>query len=803
MSHRRNLPIFALVALLPTLAAPLLANGDVRDWPLWSGPEHNLTSLGNGAFGDAEVGLETAWRRPLGSAYSGVAVVDGRAITAFSDGAGDFLVALAADDGRELWRYRIGDVYEGHDGSDDGPIATPTVAGGRVFGVGPWGHLFAVRLDDGGELWSHHLAEELGARQPDYGFSTSPLVVGGVVVVQTGAGEGGAVSGFDPATGERLWATGDDRVGYQSPIAFEVGGEPQVVAVTNSLLTGLDPATGEELWRHQHKEPSPYDGFSHPVRVGEDRILLNYWPESALFRVTRSDGGDGVDDGGYAVEELWRSRALKGTYGSSVPYDGHLYGFSGRFLTCVDAATGETVWKSRPPGGGNLVLVDGHLVIQSPDGEVVVAEATPEGYREKARVAALDSGSLTRPSFAGGRVYVRNLEEIASVAVTDRAPAAPARVAEAEIPEEELRGDFGTWIAELCSAPAAERPARVEAYLAERESFPIQERDGDRVLAHFVYRGDVPDLGLGGNLVSEQLPMHHVDGTDLYFRTVELEPASHYVYRFYVFEEQKLDPRNPHRFGSEDREHSELTTLGWSRPGFLGEPEGPRGRLEELTWKSEILGNERTVQLYLPPGYDDGEERYPLLVVHHGDRALAEIGMDAILDHLVGDAVRPVIVAFAPRLGWTEYAGSETDRYVRALTEELVPRIDDGYRTVAEPGSRAVMGPGSGAFPTVWALFHPSGVFGKGALFSFYQGDLEAELFELIERSEERQRQIYLEWSRFQPGETDSAGDSRELVAALAARGHEPTTVEVGDGYGWGMWRQRLDQILGGFFPAE
>ena len=83
------------------------------DWPTWSGPEGNLTSLGNGVFDGGAFALERVWSRPLGSAYSGILVVDGRLTTAFSDGESDYLVALDASTGAEQWRYRISDVHKG------------------------------------------------------------------------------------------------------------------------------------------------------------------------------------------------------------------------------------------------------------------------------------------------------------------------------------------------------------------------------------------------------------------------------------------------------------------------------------------------------------------------------------------------------------------------------------------------------------------------------------------------------------------------------------------------------------------
>jgi hypothetical protein len=98
-------------------------------------------------------------------------------------------------------------------------------------------------------------------------------------------------------------------------------------------------------------------------------------------------------------------------------HDGFVYGYSGEFLTCVSASDGTRAWKSRQPGGRGLILVDGHLVIFGKGGKVVVAEASPAAYREVARIDVLDRVGYTYPSFADGRIFVRNTRGIAAVSI--------------------------------------------------------------------------------------------------------------------------------------------------------------------------------------------------------------------------------------------------------------------------------------------------------------------------------------------------------------------------------------------------
>ena len=772
------------------LAAGLLSAAG-HDWPNWSGPMGNRTSVGNGAFDDSAFGLKRDWVRALGSGYSGVAVVDDLAVTGFSDGESDFLLAMDTTNGEEKWRYRIAEVYEGHDGSDDGPIATPTVHDGTVYGLGAWGHLFAVRLADGRQIWSHRMDSAFGAVKPEYGFSSSPAVVDEVLIVLTGGGEGRSISGFDRSSGKLVWSSQDDPIGYQSPLGATIGGRSQVLAVTNQHLYGLDPRSGQALWRHKYKE-NEEPGFAQPVLVGEDSVLLNDWEEAAVFRITRSEET-------YAVDEVWRNNAFRSTYALPVYWQGHLYGYSGSILKCVNAATGETVWRSRPPGQGTLILVDGHLVIQARSGHLVVAEASPEGYVEKSRVAALDRGHLTSPSFAGGRIFTRSSTQIAGLSITDAAMAA-ARAPEAR---SELLGDFGEWVKRVRGAET--KNALIEQLLSSHESFPILE--GDR-LVHFVFRGDVPDLALTGNLLQgADLPMERIEGTDFYYRSLSLEPASVFTYGFNVFDDFRTDPLNPRAVGPEGSRQSVVATPGWAEPAHVAEPKGAKGTIKEYTWKSEILENERTVQIYLPAGYGDSTRRYPLLVVNHGDQALSFGQMNNTLDNLIGVRIEPVIAAFVPRLRWPEYGGSRPDDYSRALVEELLPYIDKTYRTQTDPQTRGIMGVGSAGFVSVYATFTQPGAFGKAASQSFYLGDRGDELLEAIQQAEPDGRSVYVEWSRMdyhnEESGLDARQDSSRLAELLKKRGFRTVTNEVGHGPGWLSWRAGHARILETMYPKK
>jgi enterochelin esterase-like enzyme len=519
------------------------------------------------------------------------------------------------------------------------------------------------------------------------------------------------------------------------------------------------------------------------VLVDTASVLLNGWTESALFRVT--EAGEA-----YRIEEVWRTRALGFSLAASVPFEGHIYGYRGSFLSCLDAATGERVWRSRAPGAGALILVDGHLVILTGSGELVVAEASPAGFREKTRGSALEYGFYQRPSFARGRFFVRNLHEIARLDVTR---AVPARV----LAEPELVGEVGELVRALRAAD--DKARRIDEFLAAHPEMPILEGD----TAHFLFRGEVEDLGLGGDLFAVEQPMHRVEGTNLYFRSVQLDPGARYEYYYSTFGEPRADPLNPHKTEAGSVKVSVLTTRGWEPPAHLRPPQGPRGRLETLSWDSELLGYPREVQVYLPPGYDEGAGRFPLLVVHGGDQALARGQMDRTLDNLIGTTVAPVVVAFVPEAHWSE-SMSGIAGYARALDEELIPLLDETYRTLARAEARGVMGAGSAAATSIYAVFDRPGVFGRLATQSLFMRDLGDDVHELIEAGNGRQLVLYLEWSRHDIQSIpriDARAESKKVAEALERNGYDPVTHEAVGGSGWGGWRQRTDRVLESLFP--
>lgn len=794
--HRKTRRIqvsLAGLALLALVGTPVVAT----DWASFRGPNQDNSIAGDGVLGADVFGLRVEWAQPLGPGYSGIAVVGDRVVTLFSDGEFDVLIALDREDGKELWRYKIAETYKGHDGSTDGPITTPAVDEGVIYGLGPKGELFAVKLADGSEVWTVQVEETLGAKEPRYGFTTAPQVVGDVLFVETGGEENRSYVGFDKRTGKVLWSTGDAVVAYQSPILTTLGGQLQIVALGNNTVSGLAPKTGDVLWTHEYSDAEG-EGASNPLAIGDDRILLANYQDAVLLQVGR-------DGDAYSVKELWRSREFKDSLATPVYHDGHFYGFSGNFLTCVDAANGERVWKSRPPGGYGLILVDDRLVIYTPKGALVVVKASPEGYQEVARLQATDDGGYTWPVFVDGKIFVRNLEQIVRIGVSDVGTVAASAAAEVAPPANR----FEAFVREV--EQSDNKLALIDDFMVAQQAFPIVEDE----YVHFVYRGDADDVAITGSMTEYQVEeaLDRIEGTGLFYKSYEIEPGVRWQYRLNIdFDNLGPDPANPRRGRGAQGDVSELWTEGYARPAHRKAYRGNSpGSLDTFTLASKILENEREVTVYLPAGYEDGDDRHPLLIVNEGAEWLVQGNLPNSLNNLIGGSVMPLIVAFVPgvpQASQQELTGEKTGDYVKMLADELLPYLESHYRITADPRERAVMGYGGGTIVTARAALERQESFGKAAVVSAYlPGAAGEEVLALARESASGGAKYLVLWNRYElhraEWNVDLAVDSRKLVEALQAGGHDVKGAEVLDSAGWGGWSARAGEILVDFFPAD
>ena len=106
---------------------------------------------------------------------------------------------------------------------------------------------------------------------------------------------------------------------------------------------------------------------------------------------------------------------MKNKFTSSVLHNGHIYGLDESILACLNAKTGEQNWKGGRYGYGQILLAGDHVIVLTEDGEVVLVRATPDrGTKRSRRFQAIQGKTWNHPVIAGGRLLVRNGEEMAA-----------------------------------------------------------------------------------------------------------------------------------------------------------------------------------------------------------------------------------------------------------------------------------------------------------------------------------------------------------------------------------------------------
>ena len=397
------MPRSAAVAILIGLAvaAPVVAT----DWPQFLGPQRNGTYSGPPlaeAWGAS--GPKVVWRKQVGQAFAGPALVQNRVLLFHRIGNEEVLESLDAKTGAPVWRYAYPTNYRDDFGFDEGPRAVPVVADGIVYTFGAQGQLHAVDLAKGTRVWSEDTMKRFNVPKGYFGAAGSPLVEGGRVIANVGGDKAGIVA-FDAKTGKVVWTATEDDASYSSGMAATIGGRRSAVFLTRDNLIGLDPATGaiqfQRRWRARNAASV---NAATPLVVGDSIFVsAEYGPGAGVLRVE-----------GSKLVDVWASdEVLSNHYATSVYHDGYLYGFHGRqefgpSLRAVDFKTGAVKWNQDQFRAGSITLAGDKLLIVREGGELILAPASPQAFRPLARAQVLPGVLRPLPAIADGFVYLRN-----------------------------------------------------------------------------------------------------------------------------------------------------------------------------------------------------------------------------------------------------------------------------------------------------------------------------------------------------------------------------------------------------------
>ena len=351
-------------------------------------------------------GPSLLWRQPIGGGYASFVVAGEKAFTIEQRRAQEVVTAYELKTGRELWAHAWdGEFRESMGG--DGPRATPTWEGGRVYALGALGELRCLDANTGKLIWNKNILADNQAQNLTWGMAASPLVIDNKVIVLPGGPSGKSVVAYDKLTGDPIWKVLDDKQAYTSPMLVTLNGRRQLLVVSAQRAMGLDPDAGTLLWDFPWTTEFGINS-AQPLIVSQDTFFISagYGHGSALVEIKPSSPG-------YAARPVWQNTSMKNKFGSSVLYQGHIYGMDEAILSCVDVTSGERMWKGGRYGYGQLLLAGGSLIILSEQGQLALVKASPEKYFEVSGFPALEGKTWNNPAIAEGYLLVRNTTEMA------------------------------------------------------------------------------------------------------------------------------------------------------------------------------------------------------------------------------------------------------------------------------------------------------------------------------------------------------------------------------------------------------
>lgn len=389
------------------------AQAPAGDWTQWRGAGRDgVIAAGHvpAAWPDA---WKPAWTAEVGEGYSSPVAAEGRLFIHSRRDPQEVVMALDATTGKTVWEQRYAAAFTKNQYANRmaaGPNATPLVVGSRVFTLGVTGILTAWDAATGRQLWRQDYSSTVDSSKLFCGTAASPVIAHGLLVVQVGSDvHGGQILGLDPATGATKWTWKGPGPGYASPFVATIGGESQLITMTNSSVVGLDARTGAGLW----SIPFPdewHENIATPIWTGTHLIVSGTRQGTHGYTLTRA----GTQ---WTATQAWKNSTVAMYMSSPVLADGLIIGIStrqkGQFVA-LDASSGDLKWSSegRAADHASVLLTGSHVVYLTSTGELLLVQRKAGTYTRDRSYSVANRSTYAVPAFLNGDLIVRDTTHV-------------------------------------------------------------------------------------------------------------------------------------------------------------------------------------------------------------------------------------------------------------------------------------------------------------------------------------------------------------------------------------------------------
>ena len=302
--------------------------------------------------------------------------------------------------GNKLWSLEVknvpGSPEKVPETMDDTGLAASSVVtnGKQVCAVFATGDVVCADMN-GKQLW----AKNIGIPDNHYGYASSPIIFGNLLIFQYDNHNAKRVVALDLATGNQRWAKErTERLpSWSSPSIISVNNRPQLILIGNPGITSYNPNNGEQNWRVEAMmgEPAASPAYSNG-------IVYATCDPGVLIAINAADGAT-----------LWRANEFMSETPSPVATKDNVFVVTDYgVVACHDAKTGEMTkyLELKESFHSSPIIVGGRIFLISLSGKVHILST----QSDFTLISSFETGEETHatPAFTDKKIVVRTQKSI-------------------------------------------------------------------------------------------------------------------------------------------------------------------------------------------------------------------------------------------------------------------------------------------------------------------------------------------------------------------------------------------------------